>query len=142
MATAAKFTSLDTLQQFLRLPGHGFLADGVVRVGNVPLEGARGPLYCVLQGAAGYVQHYQRWIMLRDGEEREVEREREFEGLGFMWRKRKYCSTGYLTPIFRVHVVSRARQPIHGSPKALTERLMNGIGLPTPSTRRRNPQNP
>ena len=29
-ATAAKFTSMETLMAFLRMPGHSFLSDGVV----------------------------------------------------------------------------------------------------------------
>ncbi|CAE6933889.1 unnamed protein product [Symbiodinium sp. CCMP2592] len=58
-ATAAKFTCYEALAKFLRLPGHGFLADGVVKVDNARVKGSRASVYCVLLGAARYVQHFQ-----------------------------------------------------------------------------------
>lgn len=58
--TSAKFSSLDKLTSFLKLPGHAALADGVVAIYNVVLEEGRAPgtVFCVLLGAAYYVQHF------------------------------------------------------------------------------------
>lgn len=55
---AALFTSLNTTMQFLNAPGHGLLAESVVSVTNVLVDGETKTILAVLLGAARFVQDY------------------------------------------------------------------------------------
>ena len=46
------------LLQFLRLPGHSVLADGVLVLRGVSMNGQKGTLYAVLLGIARFARHY------------------------------------------------------------------------------------
>lgn len=45
------------LLQFLRLPGHSVLADGVLVLRGVSMNGQKGTLYAVLLGIARFARH-------------------------------------------------------------------------------------
>ena len=51
-------TSSDKLTSFLSKPTNAYLASAVVRLKNVPLYGRRQDLFCVLTGAARFVQNF------------------------------------------------------------------------------------
>lgn len=55
---AALFTSANTAMQFLNAPGHGLLAESVVAVRNVLVDGEAKNVLAVLLGAARFVQDY------------------------------------------------------------------------------------
>ena len=55
---AALFTSMSTRMQFLNAPGHGLLAESVVAVRNVMVDGCSKTNLAVLLGAARFVQDY------------------------------------------------------------------------------------
>lgn len=61
VATSDKFSSLSKLMSWLRLPGHGCLADGVVSLNNVQVEEHRPTqtVYCCLLGAGRYIQDFK-----------------------------------------------------------------------------------
>jgi hypothetical protein len=50
---------MDKLHFFLRMPGHSFLADGVVPVHNCGIYGEKMDVFNVLLGGARFVQHFQ-----------------------------------------------------------------------------------
>ena len=60
MATSAKFSSMSNLLQWLKLPGHSVLADGVLGLGGVIFDEAQAPgtLFCCLLGASYYCNHF------------------------------------------------------------------------------------